>query len=240
MIFRLSALLGAILIGLTLGGTAPSCSEIPEQSPQAQSPETSPDASPFDRLPGWVSRRPYRICARSRSELRQALRDSLAAIPGQPGDRHFGAVTASRYSFETLGSREKIGHLTADSCQCTAAERLQVRLEITMHYPIWTDMEACSDEALTADWQAYVGAVFLHELGHLHIARAGLVHLRTQLAALETVRWAPTCTEACAAARSEISRHREQAIDRLVKEIEAAHTAYDQRTDHGRAQGAQF
>jgi predicted secreted Zn-dependent protease len=109
-----------------------------------------------------------------------------------------------------------------------------------MHYPIWTDMATCSDKALVSDWQTYISALFLHELGHLHIARAGLVHRRTQLNTLAIVETAPTCGEACAAARSAISHRTEQAIDDLVEEIEQAHRDYDRRTEHGRRQGAEF
>lgn len=107
-----------------------------------------------------------------------------------------------------------------------AVQSVDVSVQLVVTAPQW-DPPASAASALVDSWRAYESRALLHERGHEQISVDGAMELRQQLMDFST----PTsCTEFEAAAN--------HLADRVIADIRAAHVRYDERTGHGRSQGA--
>jgi predicted secreted Zn-dependent protease len=196
--------------------------------------------SPFDDLPRGIKATPYSIEGTSRQELSEAIRDSLGATLGASPDDHFGALTLSRYTFDTAGMPMLRRQEADDSCRCWASDSVAVTLDISIRYPLWTDMDACADSDLVDDWRTYLVGLYCHELGHVYIARAGLRELTGRLNGIEIEAKAEDCSSACLQAIESHYHQVEKTFFGISEEISKHHQRYDLETAHGRSQGARF
>ncbi len=203
-----------------------------------------PYVSPFENLPGGVSAVPYLIRGGSRKELRSAIaalaNDPAGARAEQESTGHFGAVTLSEYSFSLLGGPRLETEDTGDSCRCTVKDTVEVKLVISVRYPVWVDMAACEDTGLVEDWKQYVTNLYRHELGHTYIARAGLGRLRRQLNDVQAHGTGADCTDACSRATASFHDRVQQAFLKITGEISQNQEHYDSETGYGKSQGATF
>lgn len=107
---------------------------------------------------------------------------------------------------------------------CRIAD-LDVRVQVEMTLPRWTEREHAGDRARLT-WDDFYNAILVHEKGHRNIALQAGVALAHALDTLQ----APTCATmmeaASATARPILARHRD------------ADRAYDARTRTGLVQGA--
>jgi hypothetical protein len=203
-----------------------------------------PYVSPFENLPGGVRAVPYLIRGGSRQELRSAIvavaDDHAGARAEQGSTGHFGAVTLSEYSFGLLGDPALETQDSGDSCRCTVKDTVEVRLVISVRYPIWVDMAACEDTSLVEDWKQYVTNLYRHELGHTYIARAGLGRLRRQLNDIQAYGTGADCVDACSRATASFHDRVQQAFLKITGEISQNQEHYDRETGYGKSQGATF
>ncbi len=114
---------------------------------------------------------------------------------------------------------------TENDCSTGPAK---VQVEITFTFPQW-DPPPNAPQDLVDRWDAYVAALQLHEDGHEEIAIEAGNEILQAISALPTY---PLCSEL------------EQAADRvgenILEEYRQQEAIYDQRTNHGVAQGARF
>lgn len=114
--------------------------------------------------------------------------------------------------------------MSAPDCEAASVDRdgivhdVTVKSQITIRMPQWANRDEAS-ESERAEWERFHAALLTHERGHERIMRDGL---KAMYKALEKAR----ATEFQAI------------IDRENLRIDRAGTAYDQRTDKGRKQGA--
>ena len=103
-----------------------------------------------------------------------------------------------------------------------------VRTEITITVPRWTPPEN-TDPQTKANWAAYISGLLAHEDGHKRIALAAANEVRSRV---KQVASATTCGELDAAIKRE--------ADKAVEEFKRREKLYDERSDHGRKDGATF
>ena len=103
----------------------------------------------------------------------------------------------------------------------------RVRVRYTL--PKWVDLQR-ADKALQGEWKRYLGALGLHESGHAGFGNA---------AAKEMVRLVNS-SEWRAPDRKELEARIDEACDNVLREFIAREVTYDEKTDHGRTQGARL
>lgn len=107
-------------------------------------------------------------------------------------------------------------------------ENIKVTLSNTIHFPLWLAPKHVKAK-LYHEWTRYTGALLLHELGHARIAELAYKKIKESLQ-FETEQ--STCAELGKIAN-------ENAHD-IVAKFKKIQKRYDQKTDHGKTQGARF
>ena len=169
-------------------------------------------------LPGGAfvdeSMRTYPVRGETEREILASLR---ANGPSTNGQSFFG-LTASESSY----------HLQPRMQRATCvAEDARVELAVTITLPSW-DAPDDAPYKLKRDWARFETALKRHEDGHRDIAVQGAEAIRDALRGFRRA----SCREVQFEAR--------QRADRIALETEEAHNRYDEQTDHGRTQGAQW
>ena len=145
----------------------------------------------------------------------ELLRSLQRSGPRTGGEAFFGLTRASMdLRYDTVD----LGH----GCEL---RDVRVRLDLTVTLPTWTTPRSGSGD-LDRAWGQFLSALRRHESEHVRVAEQGAEALYR---AVEGVR-RPSCAEAEAEGR--------RRVDRLQIEIEAAHRQFDERTGHGRTEGA--
>lgn len=111
------------------------------------------------------------------------------------------------------------------ACRLT---RLDVRLEINVTFPRWTDQSHASAD-LVDRWNAYLRALSSHEVRHEEIGRRAA---ETISALRDRIAQRPSCDQLEAEIRA--------MADETLSEARREEFRYDKDTDHGRTQGAHF
>ena len=156
----------------------------------------------------------YPVHGTTESEILASLR---ANGPSADGKTFFG-LTGSESSYRLQPQMQ------AATC---VADDARIELAVTITLPSW-DAPADAPYELKRDWTRFETALKRHEDGHRDIAVQGAHAIRE---ALRGVRRA-SCQDVQFEAR--------QRADRIARETEEAHNRYDEQTDHGRTQGAQW
>jgi predicted secreted Zn-dependent protease len=120
------------------------------------------------------------------------------------------------------------GYRTAMKDGRCAVALVEARMKGDILMPRWTKRHGASAD-LVARWQRYEAALLAHEEGHLDIGRE---LARVVEADLQRVPPAADCRALDAAVRAR--------YDTLLKGFSSRDKEYDQRTQHGRTQGAVF
>jgi predicted secreted Zn-dependent protease len=153
-------------------------------------------------------------------EVRGATAEALLAAmkANQPSTRHASTEWHVDWNYEYL--------LKRDEC---ILRSLNVRVRVRFTLPQWVDSER-ADEALQGEWKRYFGALQLHESGH---AGLGIAAAKEMVRLVNSREWrAPD--------RTELKAQIDEACDKVVQEFRARDVAYDEKTDHGRTQGARL
>ncbi len=119
-------------------------------------------------------------------------------------------------------------HTLSQSAGACVIDSARVNLRVTFTYPRWLAPGDAAPE-LVATWARYVAATTLHENGHRDIA----VQAGSDL--LDAIRAVPA-----AGSCGELEQRVRSATDRVVASHQRRQERYDERTDHGAAQGAAF
>ena len=156
----------------------------------------------------------YPVRGVTESEILASLR---ANGPSMNGESFFG-LTASESSYRLQPRME--------TATCVAGDA-RVELAVTITLPSW-DAPADAPYELKRDWARFETALKRHEDGHRDIAVQGAEAIREALRGFSRA----SCQDVQFEARAR--------ADRIARETEAAHNRYDEQTDHGRTQGAQW
>jgi predicted secreted Zn-dependent protease len=103
----------------------------------------------------------------------------------------------------------------------------QVRIRYTL--PNWVDSQQ-ADKALQGEWQRYFGALQLHESVH---GGFGIAAGKEMVRLVNSRNWR-------AADQKELKARLDEECEKTLQEYRARETAYDEKTDHGRTQGARL
>lgn len=161
-----------------------------------------------------VKEQTYPVRGATEAEILETMRSTG---PQAGGERFFG-LTASESSFRMQP------RMDGPSC---VAEDARIELAVTITLPEWEPSPDAAYE-LRRDWTRFATALKRHEDEHRRIAEEGAEATR---AALKGLRRA-SCQDVEFEAR--------QRAERIAERTEAAHNRYDDETDHGRTQGAQW
>jgi predicted secreted Zn-dependent protease len=102
-----------------------------------------------------------------------------------------------------------------------------VRVRYTL--PQWVDWPR-ADKALQGEWKRYFGALAIHESGH---AGYGIAAAKEMVRLVNSGEWR-------APERKELKARIDEACNKTLREFRAQEVAYDEKTDHGRTQGARL
>ena len=103
----------------------------------------------------------------------------------------------------------------------------RVRVRYTL--PKWVDSQR-ADKALQGEWKRYLSALGLHEGGH---AGFGIEAAKEMVRLVNSREWrAPD--------RKELKARIDEECNKTLREFRAREVAYDEKTDHGRTQGARL
>jgi len=105
---------------------------------------------------------------------------------------------------------------------------LEIKTSIAITVPQW-DPTSEAEDRLKQRWQLYEAALLAHEDGHKRIALAAAKEIKTRLKKLK-----PAST--CAQLEAVINR----TANKVIEEFRQREKVYDERTNHGRAEGAVF
>lgn len=161
-----------------------------------------------------VTEQTYAVEGATESEILASLR---ANGPNAGGESFFG-LTASESSFHMQP------RMDGSSC---VAEDVRVELAVTVTLPEW-DPTADAPYELTRDWTRFATALKRHEDKHRQIAAEGAQATHAALLGLRRA----TCQDVEFEAR--------QRAQRIADKTAAEQNRYDDETDHGRTQGAQW
>ena len=100
------------------------------------------------------------------------------------------------------------------------ADTVQVDAQVVVTLPDWRAPDGV-DPVLRRQWEWYLHALAAHEQGHVDVVRQALPDVRNALVAA-------ACTDLNGAGRREVER------------VRSLQDAYDERTGHGRRDGATF
>ena len=111
--------------------------------------------------------------------------------------------------------------------RCTIAS---VRTTVDMRYqmPRWQDRGEIT-KSLQGRWDEYYAALQLHEEGHKEIAIQAANEIEEKVAKLD---WQRSC--------GELEEEINKLANGIIESYRAKDTAYDEQTNHGRLQGAEF
>jgi predicted secreted Zn-dependent protease len=103
------------------------------------------------------------------------------------------------------------------------------RARVRYILPQWVDSQR-ADKALQGEWKRYLGALGIHESGH---AGFGIAAANEMVRLVNSREWrAPD--------QKELKARIDEACNQTVREFRARDVAYDEKTDHGRTQGARL
>jgi predicted secreted Zn-dependent protease len=105
---------------------------------------------------------------------------------------------------------------------------LDIKTSISITIPHWTGV-AGADDDLKQRWQNYSAALLAHEDGHKRIAIAAAREIKNRV---NKIKSAPTCAQL----EATISL----TANKVIEDFRQREKAYDERTAHGRTQGAVF
>jgi predicted secreted Zn-dependent protease len=146
----------------------------------------------------------------------EALLASLKA--NQPSKNHASTDWRIDWNFEYL--------IKPDEC---ILRSFSARVRVRYTFPQWVDSQR-ADKALQGEWKRYLAALGLHESGH---AGFGIAAAKEMVRLVNSREWS-------APNRKELKALIDEECDKPLREFRAREVAYDERTDHGRTQGARF
>jgi predicted secreted Zn-dependent protease len=138
------------------------------------------------------------------------LRDQMNTLGPIDAGRHWDAHTGWYIHWNWPG----YGTNDCNLSQATTS------LDITVTLPRWANPKG-ADTALITQWNKYYAALAHHEQTHVDNANTGLVSIKKAILAA-------TCATA------------EQAAQNAIETIHETDRAYDEKTNHGAAEGARF
>lgn len=187
-------------------GRRPSGGGVVPEGAGADTAAAAADRGPDVRL----DRRRYPVHGTTPRELRRSLRENGRRVEGEVAFAWTDWSVDVGYEFRR----------SAGECRVV---RPDVRVRITVTLPEWRGRaDAPSD--LAERWARDLAAMDEHETGHVRLARrAG----RRVYDALDTLDPAPC---------SVLRERADAAADSALADVRRAQDAYDERTDHGRAQ----
>ncbi len=104
-----------------------------------------------------------------------------------------------------------------------------VRVQVTFTLPLWLDSER-ADKTLQEEWKRYYAALQIHESGHAGFAIAAGKEMLRRMNSRE---WR-------AADRKELKAAIDDECNKTLQEFRTQEVAYDEKTNHGRTQGARL
>ena len=158
----------------------------------------------------------YEVSGTSAQELRKEL-DRLGPVDGD-GVRHDGHT---RWFINWTYQLEP----DVDGCEVRSFE---TTLDITMTLPRWKKSKTAPGR-LVRRWEQYIAALRLHENGHRDIALAAAEEIRRRFKGRRDA-------DDCQSLAKALNRTAEIALG----EYRRQEVVYDEQTQHGRTQGAQF
>ncbi|HLT48502.1 MAG TPA: DUF922 domain-containing protein [Rubricoccaceae bacterium] len=167
-------------------------------------------------VPGGVQRTLevvyYDVQGRSEQDLLQAM---LRQGPSWEGHRYFGLTQSEvRYTY-----------WKQESVTGCVLSNIAVYLKITVTLPRWQPTPG-TPYAMERNWRQFERALRNHEDGHRRLAEEEAEMIRRMLTGLR----APSCAGVDALA--------EQQAAQIQQSYGGLNRAYDERTEHGRSQGA--
>ena len=153
-------------------------------------------------------------------EIRGASAEALLASmrANQPFTNHASTEWRVDWNYEYL--------LKPNEC---ILRSLNVRVRVRFTLPQWVDSQG-ADKALQEEWKRYFGALQLHESGH---AGFGIAAGKEMVRLVNSREWR-------AADQKELKARIDEECDKTLQEFRARDVAYDEKTDHGRTQGARL
>jgi predicted secreted Zn-dependent protease len=146
----------------------------------------------------------------------EALLASMKA--NQPSTNHASTEWRIDWDYEYL--------IKPDEC---ILRSFSTRVRVRYTLPQWVDSQR-ADKALQGEWKRYLGALGLHESGH---AGFGIAAAKEMVRLVNSTEWrAPD--------RKELKARIDEACKETIREYRAREAAYDEKTDHGRTQGARL
>ena len=116
---------------------------------------------------------------------------------------------------------------TSSDSDCTLRS-LDVKTEIVLTLPEWRSPAEASEE-IKKRWNDYCEALLLHEDGHKRLALAASAEVKKRLREIKSAR-------TCAALETMVSAE----ANKIIRNYQERDKTYDERTRHGRSQGAAF
>ena len=174
---------------------------------------TRKDAAPSEArgtLEVNVAIKHYTVRGRDTASLSQSIKAN--------GPKGFHGQTQWNFAYEYTAAKER------DACRMRTV-RVKADAEILM--PQWAD-EATAPPALQRRWHAYYAALKAHEDGHVRNGKELAPLVKDRLLGLGAM----PCDQVKAIADAEFRR--------LTASLRARDKEYDDRTDHGANQGAEF
>jgi predicted secreted Zn-dependent protease len=186
--------------------------EFAAQPAPAPAPKTEPPREIARQIPNIIRTDYYEV----RGTTAEALLASIKVK--QPSTNHASTEWHIDWNYECL-------HEPDEWILRSFSTRVRVRYTL----PQWVDSQR-ADKALQGEWKRYLGALGLHESGH---AGFGIAAAKEMVRLVNSEEWrAPN--------RREIRARIDEACDKILCEFRAREVAYDEKTDHGRTQGARL
>jgi predicted secreted Zn-dependent protease len=113
---------------------------------------------------------------------------------------------------------------TGGACK---VNKIATKLDLKVRMPRW-NAPASADPKLVAGWNRYVGALEVHENGHLQHGRDMEANFKRAAMAIS----AANC--------GDVERQLRQRFDAMIKDASALDVQYDAQTRHGATQGAHY
>jgi predicted secreted Zn-dependent protease len=174
----------------------------------------------------WVS------VAMSRAEDSFIIRTNAYAVSGTTAREIRLAIDHQRPWKEPQDASTvwgiKWAYTTVSSDVGCQLRTLDIKTSVSITIPRWT-VDTAADDDLKKRWQTYSAALLAHEDGHKRIAMAAAAEIKNRV---NKIKSAPTCAQL----ESTISL----AANKVIEDFRQREKAYDERTAHGRTQGAVF
>jgi predicted secreted Zn-dependent protease len=174
--------------------------------------KTAPSRETARQIPNTVRTDYYEVHGTTVESLLASMRAT------QPSTNHASTEWRIDWNYEYL----------IDSGECILSS-FSTRVRIRYTLPQWVDSQR-ADKALQGEWKRYLGALGLHESGH---AGYGIAAAKEMVRLVNSKEWrAPD--------RKELKVRIDEACDQTLREFRSREAAYDEKTDHGRTQGARL